>query len=425
MKLIYKIALSLSGVMLVFVALWGIVFFNVMTAEINDETDDMLEDYSEDIIMKWLSGERLPSTDNGTNSTYYVRRVPEEYALANPWIRYEDSDIYIVSEKDDEPARIRRQIFMDSDGRYQELTVAVPTFERADLRRSILLSIIMLYVVLLLSVVAIAVAVVMLNLRPFKALMKWMDSYVPGKKNDPVPSGSDVVEFRKLAQAAQRAADRFERQYQLQSQFIGNASHELQTPLAVCSARIEMLLDSPDLTEAQAGELVKMQRSIRSLIKLNKTLLMMSRIENGQFVDTEDVDIGALLKENVEIYEEIHAPESKKADVEENGRCIWKMNPQLAGVLTGNLLKNAFNHSPAGTEVTVRYGSDGFSVSNPGDKPLDSSRVFTRFYQENPGKEGSTGLGLSLVRTICENSGLKVTYSFDGKRHVFTVTKAV
>ena len=76
MKLIYKIALSLSGVMLVFVALWGIVFFNVMTAEINDETDDMLEDYSEDIIMKWLSGERLPSTDNGTNSTYYVRRVP-------------------------------------------------------------------------------------------------------------------------------------------------------------------------------------------------------------------------------------------------------------------------------------------------------------------------------------------------------------
>lgn len=424
MKLIYKIALSLSGVMLVFVALWGIVFFNVMTAEINDETDDMLEDYSEDIIMKWLSGARLPSTDNGTNSTYYVKTVSEEYARQTPWIRYEDSDIYIVSEKDDEPARIRHQIFLDSDGLYQELTVAVPTFERADLRRSILLSIVTLYLVLLLSVVAIAVAVVMLNLRPFNALMKWMDSYVPGKKNAPVPSGSDVVEFRKLAQAAQRAVDRFERQYQLQSQFIGNASHELQTPLAVCSARIEMLLDSPDLTEAQAGELVKMQRSVRSLIKLNKTLLMMSRIENGQFVDAEDVDIAALLKENVAIYEEIHEAESKKADVEGSGTCIWRMNPQLAGVLVGNLLKNAFNHSSEGATVSVRYDRDFFAISNPGDRALDGSRVFTRFYQENPGKEGSTGLGLSMVRTICENSGLKVSYSFEWGRHVFTVTKA-
>ena len=211
MKLIYKIALSLSAVLLVFIALWGVIFFNVMTAEINDETDDMLEEYSRDIIMRWLSGERLLSTDNGTNN-------------------YEDSDIYIANESEHEPARIRRQIFMDADGSYYELTVAVPTFEREDLRRSILWSICMLYLVLLVALVAITMAIVIVNMRPFNALLRWFDSYRPGRENPPVPADTDVIEFRKLADAAESATARFERQYRLQNQFIGNASHELQTP---------------------------------------------------------------------------------------------------------------------------------------------------------------------------------------------------
>ena len=382
MKLIYKIALSLSAVLLVFIALWGVIFFNVMTAEINDETDDMLEEYSRDIIMRWLSGERLLSTDNGTNNTYYIKRITAGCGEESEWINYEDSDIYIANESEHEPARIRRQIFMDADGSYYELTVAVPTFEREDLRRSILWSICMLYLVLLVALVAITMAIVIVNMRPFNALLRWFDSYRPGRENPPVPADTDVIEFRKLADAAESATARFERQYRLQNQFIGNASHELQTPLAVCSARIEMLLDSQDLTQSQAEELVKMQSEVSNLIRLNKTLLMMSRIEESM--------------------------------------CVWTMNPELASVLSRNLLKNAFLHSPSHTAITVRYGKDSFTVSNDGEKSLDAGRVFTRFYQENPGRTGSTGLGLSLVKAICDDSGLTVVYYYD-RRHNFKI----
>ena len=79
MKFIYRIIIWLSGLMLVFMTLWGVFFSRAMEEEINDETDDMLEAYSADIIMKWLSGVNIPSIDNGSNNTYYIRKVTPEY----------------------------------------------------------------------------------------------------------------------------------------------------------------------------------------------------------------------------------------------------------------------------------------------------------------------------------------------------------
>ena len=420
MKLIYKIAISLSSIMLVFMALWGVLFFRVMISEINDETDDMLEEYSQDIIIKWLSGARLPSTDNGTNNTYYIRQVTALYADANQRIRYEDADIFIASQGEREPARIRRQVFMDVDGSYYELTVAVPSFEREDLVRSILWSIVILYFVLLLALVAITVVVIKFNMRPFDALMKWYGSYVPGKSNPPVPADTDAIEFRRLAEAAQSAVDRFERQFEQQKQFISNASHELQTPLAVCSARIEMLLDSPGLTEEQAGELVKMQRTIMDLTRLNRTLLLMSKIENGQFPESADVDIAGLVRESMAMFSEVYVSKNLETGIDVSGECVWKMNPQLASVLVNNLLKNAFNHSPEKSFVRVCLEPSCMRVTNAGHEPLDSNRIFTRFYRENSRKEGSTGLGLALVKAVCDSSGLTVKYEYDGA-HNFIV----
>ena len=171
----------------------------------------------------------------------------------------------------------------------------------------------------------------------------------------------------------------------------------------------------------QAEELVKMQSEVSNLIRLNKTLLMMSRIENGQFLATEEVDVGTLLREDAEMFGEIYADKCMKMEIIEEGMCIWTMNPELASVLSRNLLKNAFLHSPSRTTITVRYGKDSFTVSNDGEKSLDAGRVFTRFYQENPGQKGSTGLGLSLVKAICDDSALTVVYFYDG-RHNFKIT---
>ena len=154
----------------------------------------MIEAYSADIIMKRLSGVEIPSIDNGSNNTYYIRKVSPEYAASVPRISYEDEMIFIANKGETEAARIRHHIFMDEDSSYYELTVAVPSFERQDLISAILRWMVFLYFILLVACIGITVAVVEYNFRPLKALVEWVMSYVPGKKNAPVPCNTEISE---------------------------------------------------------------------------------------------------------------------------------------------------------------------------------------------------------------------------------------
>lgn len=421
MKFIYRIILWLSALMLVFMTVWGIFFYRALAEEIVDETDDMLESYSADIIVKWLSGVEIPAIDNGSNNTYYIRKVSPDYAASVPRISYEDAMIFIAGKGEDEAARIRHHIFMDKDNSYYELTVAVPSFERQDLINAILQWMVFLYFILLVACIGITVAVVEYNFRPLKALVEWVKSYVPGKKNAPVPCNTKISEFRTIAVATQEAADRFERQYELQNQFIGNASHELQTPLAVCTGRIEMMLDSDTLTQQQAEDLMEINRTLQRMVRLNRTLLLMTKIDNGQFMDVSDVDIVASVKDSAGMFDEIYAHKGVRYILSaEDGALNVKMNEQLSSILVSNLIKNAFVHSPAGTEVDISVTGRTLKVTNDGGPALDKDRIFDRFYQGSGKKEGSTGLGLALVKSICDRYSFRLDYTYDG-RHNFIV----
>ena len=420
MKFIYRIILWLSALMLVFMTLWGVFFFRAMEEEIIDETDDMLESYSADIIMKWLSGVEIPSIDNGSNNTYYIHKVSPDYAASVPQIRYENAMIFIAHKKETEAARIRHHIFTDDDSFY-ELTVAVPSFERQDLINAILKWMVFLYFILLVACIGITVAVVAYNFRPLKALLGWINSYVPGKKSAPVPCDTGIVEFRTIAQATQEAADRFERQYDLQNQFIGNASHELQTPLAVCTGRIEMMLDSDTLTQRQAEDLMEINRTLQRMVRLNRTLLLMTKIDNGQFIESSPVDIASLAKDSAEMCDEIYGHKDIHAEFSSGSASLTvSMNEQLASIMVTNLIKNAFIYGPPGSMVHISLSERRFVVSNDGDVPLDKDRIFERFYRGHENREGSSGLGLALVKSICDRYSFRLGYSYDG-RHNFTV----
>lgn len=423
MKLLIRITAWLAVALTVLLSVWAVFFYIATTDEINDETDDSLIDYSDGLIIRKLAGVELPSDDNGTNNTYYICEVSEDYAREHEWIRFEYQEVFISSKSEFESARVLSRIFRDSNDRYYELKVAVPTFERADIRRSILWWVIALYVLMLLSLLCITVLVISYNMRPLKAMLRWLDAYSPGKKMPPVPADTSVTEFRLLADTIRNAAARLDVQYQEQKRFIGNASHELQTPLAACSNRIEMLLDSPDLTQAQAEELVKVHRELQDLIRLNKTLLLLTRIENGQFPEISMIDFSVHVRKSAEMFREIYDGRGIEVGMDIRAPFRFMMNEQLASILVRNLLKNAFLHSPAGSVICITMGRDGFSVSNPGTAPLDESLIFTRFYHAQSSSEGSTGLGLAIVDSICRSYRLQISYAFRDGRHEFSVKK--
>lgn len=420
MKLIYRISLRLSLVLLPLIALWAVVFYFTMVDEINDEVDDALEDYSELIVIRMLSGELLPRMNEGSNNSYTIAPVDENYAAAHPCIDYYDAEVYIPEKEETEPARFLVTIFQDGNGQFYELKVATPTFEKDELLETILWWVVWLYLLLLITVVGTTMWIFYNSMRPLYALLHWLDGYVPGHKTVPVPNNTSITEFRRLNAAAQQAVDRSEELLEQQKQFIGNASHELQTPLAVLGGRMEYMLDHAGLDEQTMGEVIQMQRTLGHIVRLNKTLLLLAKIDNGQFPENTDVDISAMIREQKELYDDIYEERDIRCDMHLTGSFLVRMNESLASVLVSNLIRNAYVHSEAGARIDIRIEGRTLTVSNDGVTPLDGKHIFERFYQGSK-REGSTGLGLALVKAVADSYGLCVGYRFGEEQHIFSV----
>lgn len=407
--------------LLVLFAVWGVIFYYLMIDEINDETDDTLEDYSEYIINRIRSGEKLPESDNGTSSSYYLTKVSEGYAREHPRPRFLEQEVYIYSRKDAEQARIMKQVFLDRDGRYYELTVMIPTFDKDDLRETFLVWIVILYLGLLLSILIVTAVVLRRSLRPLYALLSWLDRFSLDREVPPLNLDTEIVEFRKLADSLVKSARRNVEMYEQQRMFIGHASHELQTPIAVAINRLELCAEDPQLTESQLEQLLKTRRALEDAAKLNKTLLLLSKIENRQFTESERVSVNETLHSLIEDFTEIYGHREIEVHLSEESHLWVRMNRMLLSVLLGNLLKNAFVHNRQGGDIRVEVSSNRVMVSNTSDSgELDSRCIFRRFYQKQH-REGSTGLGLSLVDSIAKMYGIEVEYRYVEGRHLFQV----
>lgn len=418
MRLLYRLVITLAVTLTPILTIWVIIFYAAMVNEINDETDDSLEDYAETIVRRVLTRSELPSSGDGTNNTYTIELLPATGEYSN-CMDFEDRLVYIPEKQENEPARVMTLIFSDENNRKYRLVVSTPTFERDDLLHTVLIHIVALYVLLLITIMTTTSLVFYFCMRPLYSLLSWLDCYLPGSGVKDMPTANSTIEFRKLTSATYETIERAEKYMERQKQFIGNASHELQTPLAVLGTRIEWLIDNTQLTEEQFDELSKMRHSLHRMRRLNSTLLLISKIDNAQFVNKEDVDLAGIITNELEIYSDIFADKDIRCQTELPQQYIASMDESLATTMLTNLLKNAFLHSPHGGSISVSIERDTLYVRNTGNETLDSKRVFDRFYTN--GQSGSTGLGLALVKSISENYGFKAGYHFENNRHLFYI----
>lgn len=422
MKLFYRVlAHLLTGIFVILLG-WAIVFYWGIMEEINDEVDDSLEDYSELVIIRSLAGKELPAHDNGSNNQYFLKEVDASYALSKEAICYRDSMIYIAEKGETEPARILTTIFKDKDERYYELSVYTPTIEKRDLKEAIFQLLIGLFVVLLITILVINVWVFHQSMKPFYILLDWLEKFRLGKKNDVLDNPTHTTEFRKLNEAVSRFASHSEEMFEQQKQFIGNASHEIQTPLAICQNRLEMLMEDETLSEQQMGEIAKTCQTLEYVSKLNKSLLLLSKIDNSQFASVEKVCLNEILYRYLDDYQEVYDYKGITLDVHEKTTFNITMNGTLAVVLITNLLKNAFVHNIYKGKIQIEITSSNIRFGNTGkDEHLDENHIFERFYQGSK-KEGSTGLGLAIVDAICRQSQLSIQYQFVKGWHWFDIS---
>ncbi len=423
MKLLSYTYRKLALLLFLLMAVWGVLFYYAIIDEVVDETDDTLENYGEILMESALHDPSILETEGSLMSFYKFTPISEEEGRHYRQVFY-DATVYIELEDEDEPVRVMCTAFRMPDGQYYELKLMISILERDDMVEAMLWYLGALFLLFLICT-SIGIQLVLKGVfRPLHRLLDWLHCIQPGKEVPPLDNPTKIREFRQLSDAALDMGNRSYKAYEEQKQFIENASHELQTPLAIVRGKVELLAESEGMTEQQMEQLDEIYATLGRAVKLNKSLLLLSRIENGQYTEMEDVSVDEILDELLpdlmDIYEHKQVRLIRKR---EEQPFIIRCNHSLAQILVSNLVKNSLLHNREEGELQVLTTPTSLVIKNTGDVPLDGEKLFRRFYHGMDGKKDSTGLGLAIARSIALSSLLKLTYEWQNGMHAFRLVK--
>jgi signal transduction histidine kinase len=209
--------------------------------------------------------------------------------------------------------------------------------------------------------------------------------------------------------------------YKQQKEFIENASHELQTPLAVFKSQLDILLQQPGLTQSNTEIIRSLYAVSARMTRLNKNLLFLARIDNAQLSNMEVVDFVKILHDQLMYLRELAESEGLTVHEETGNSLNLKANKLLVESLINNMVVNAIRHNVKEGTINIKVDKSGLKVSNTGvPYALDPNKIFRRFSRSSEEKKGN-GLGLAIVQQICIMHGWKVGYKYENNLHVFDV----
>jgi len=408
---------------LVIMAIWALLFYALLMDEVYDNVDDGLKNQKIEIIREAFKDPSV-ITDNKTYgiNQFIIREVaPREDLDKNHFSR---KLIYMPYDEEDEPYRILSTGFFSKDGKAYELEIRTSTVEEDDFLINLAISLSVLYIVIVLSIIIINHFVLRNAWKPFKQTLRNLSQYRFGESKSFQPVKSQVKEFEELNLQIAKMIDRNEMVFEDQKRFLENASHELQTPLAVSIGKMELLLQDEAFNESQLKKLAEAKQSLHRMVGLNKSLLMLSRIENHQYNQTEKIDFNALTKNLLEELEDIYTYKEVQVSLEDKGIFLADCNPELAQILIGNLLRNAIKYNRPQGQIQVVFSERTIRIANDSlGEALNPKYIFERFHK---GTQDSTsnGLGLSIVQSILEKyPHLTIQYQFIHNQHVFELIK--
>ncbi len=257
--------------------------------------------------------------------------------------------------------------------------------------------------------------------KPFYHTVNQIEQFEIDKNSQVELTDTTIEEFKRLNNSITKLIERNTIIYNSQREFIENAAHELQTPLAVFQAQIDTLIQNPDITEEQFGILNKLNDSAARLNKLNKNLLLLSKIDNNQFALSQQIVLNDIINKQIDFFKEQAAAKNISIKVELSDKTIINSNPVLAEILISNLFLNAIRHNIIGGNITVNLSNKLLTFYNTGNQqPLNKDRLFKRFSKINPSSEGN-GLGLAIIKKITDINHWSIQYSYQNNLHIFEV----
>ena len=279
--------------------------------------------------------------------------------------------------------------------------------------------------------------------QPFYHTLKRLQEYRVDKQPVLKLEPSSVSEFNDLNKAIEQLAERNYQVYSSQKEFTENASHEMQSPLAVFQSKLELLMQTKPLNEDQAALITDLANASKRMVRLNKSLILLTKIDNDQFLEKETVSIKETLQKLIQQYEfqiqqqsihlhfsdaQDHLPGKPASNIAASNipasnikDLTVEANKTLIEILLSNLLSNAIRHNIPNGSIDITLNGKELTIRNSGrPSSLDPNRLFQRFQKESP-DANSIGLGLEIVKKITNLNHYSIQYRFENKMHTFSV----
>lgn len=391
-----------------------IALYRILIHEVDESLDAARENFS--TYVKTYN--KLPPENPG-NDDLFISYKPISHKKA--FKKKEGTvELYNSYEKKVEKYRQQRFCIKAGDADY-EITVARPLESNNRLLQNIAaITIVTLFLIALVTTVANRIVFRKLW-RPFYDALSHLKLYKIGAASPLVLPATDTDEFASMNAAMEFAMNKAGSDFLTLKEFTENASHEIQTPLAIIRTKLDLLSQETDLSEKQFELLQSAQAGISRLSRLNKSLLLLAKIENHQFDQVASIQLEEKLQDKLAVFKELWQNENIEVNVTLAPAGI-DMDASLCDILLNNLLSNAINHNYSGGSIHITLSPGKLSISNTSHAPEANRQQLCRRFYKAQTSSTHHGLGLSIVKEICDLSGIIIAYQFSNNLHTFTLS---
>ena len=313
------------------------------------------------------------------------------------------------------------QFGVEVKGNYYLVTVNKPLEETEDLLQVIIIVTSGMIALILLVAYFINRRVLNSLWRPFHQTIESVKKYKLTSQETLQLGATSIDEFSMLNQSISGMTERVQQDYHLLKEFTGHAAHEMQTPLAVIRSKLDMLIQNENLLQGDSRNILEIEAAVNRLARLNQSLLLLTKVENRQFVLNEEIRLDKIIEEKCAELSEMMRLKYLTLAIESTPIQVY-FHQQLAEIIVSNLLNNAIRYNMEGGSIQISLTENSISITNTSGLPaLDEEKVFQRFYRHRDTREEGNGLGLSIVKEICELAGFNIAYEYQDNNHIFTI----
>jgi signal transduction histidine kinase len=230
---------------------------------------------------------------------------------------------------------------------------------------------------------------------------------------------SSINEFKELNNSLRQLTEGSRREYFALREFFENASHEIQTPLSIIQSKLDRV-SQMSIDEQMASCIVQAKSSVERLSRLNKSLLLLGKLDNRVYHDRKEVKIDEILIGSFSSMEDLFVSKHITVNHIIQATTVYS-DPYLAEIIISNLLSNTLRYTPGNGLVCINLRDNHLTISNTGDEPdFPQELIFERFTKKRF-NVNSTGLGLSIVKEICRLNHWQISYKYVVNQHIFEI----